>query len=150
MRRCPVPCAAADFKMPSAAQLAAVSTNFPSRTPISTLAANMVKVDEHWTSLKAARKTGFKAPAKQPGTLPVDDALQLQELLHEAHRTGAGGARGARFEAALVQADRTATELHHALDQLSLTPGAGQESTARDAFQASSKSCASCHREFRD
>ncbi len=142
--------AAADFKMPSAAQLAAVSTNFPSHTPINSLAAIMVKVDEHWTSLKAARKTGFKALVNPPGTLPADAALQLQELLHEAHRTGAGAARGARFETALIQADQAATELHHALDQLGHTPGAGQESTAREAFDSTSKSCASCHRDFRD
>ena len=142
--------AAAEFKMPSAAQLAAVSTHFPSQAPISSLAAIMVKVDDHWTSLKEAQRSGFKTPANQPGTLPYHHALQLQELLHEAHRTGAGAARGAEFEAALVQADRAAAGLHRSLDQLNHTPGPIQETAVRDTFAVTSKSCASCHRNFRD
>lgn len=136
--------AATQFQAPSNAQLAGVSTNFPSRVKVSPLAEVMVRIDEHWTALKAAQPGGFRDPKS------ATTALQLQELLHEAQRTGAASSRGDRFADALNAADQAAVELTGKLDSLSKTRTAAAESAATESLRAVGKSCTSCHRNFRD
>jgi hypothetical protein len=136
--------AATHFQAPSAAQLASVSTEFPSRVKVSPLAEVMVRIDEHWTSLKAAQPGGFRDPKF------TTTALQLQELLHEAHRTGVVSTRGDRFADALKSADQAALELTSKLDSLSKSRTPTAESAATESLRAVGKSCTSCHRNFRD
>jgi protein tyrosine phosphatase (PTP) superfamily phosphohydrolase (DUF442 family) len=131
------------FQAPAPDALAAVSTNFPSRVAVTPLAGIMVQLDQRWDDLKAAQKQEFPSPA-------AANALLLQELLHEAHRTGADAGRGERFATALESADALAQELTRrltALDQQRTPEGIA---TATGAMRAVGNSCSTCHRNFRD
>ena len=134
---------AATFNAPSPEALAAVSTNFPSRVAVAPLAGIMVQIDQRWDALKAAQKQDFPAPTAPNG-------LQLQELFHEAHRTGAGTTRGDRFESALQSADTLAADLTRQLTALDTQRTAEWVTAATEALRAVGKSCAACHRNFRD
>jgi protein tyrosine phosphatase (PTP) superfamily phosphohydrolase (DUF442 family)/cytochrome c556 len=134
---------AATFSAPSPEALAAVSTNFPSHVAVAPLAAIMVQIDSRWDALKAAQKQEFPAPA-------APNALQLQELFHETHRTGAGTGRGERFESALKSIDTLAAELTRQLTTLDTQRTPERVTAATEAMRAVGKSCSACHRNFRD
>lgn len=134
---------ASAFQAPTPEMLAAVSTNFPPRVAVTPLAAIMVQILHRWDELKSAQKLNFPTPA-------ATTALQLQELFHEAHRTGAGTGRGERFATTLQSADSLAEALTRELTALDQQKSADRITASTDAMRAVGKSCAACHRNFRD
>lgn len=134
---------ASTFQAPTPEMLAAVATNFPSRVAVTPLAGIMVQIDHRWDELKLAQKQDFPTPA-------ATTALQLQELFHEAHRTGTGTGRGERFESALQAADSIASDLTQRLTALDTQRSTDRVNASADALRAAAKSCAACHRNFRD
>jgi protein tyrosine phosphatase (PTP) superfamily phosphohydrolase (DUF442 family) len=134
---------AVTFRAPAPDALAAVSTQFPPRVAVTPLAEIMVQIDQRWDELKAAQKREFPSPAVAP-------ALQLQELLHEAHRTGADAGRGERFATTLQSADSLAAEITQRHTALGAQRTPETIATATEAMRAVGKSCSTCHRNFRD
>ncbi len=138
------------FQAPTEADLRALPEDFPTRAPVGTLVDIMVKTDAHMDAIKAIRAAGFRTPPKQPDLVPVNEALQLIELFRETNRTGTDAHRGEKFLTEMARAESSADTLHSALKALSDERTAETEARAEAAFTAVSKSCASCHRSFRD
>lgn len=139
-----------DFQAPTASVLGALPEDFPARAPVGTLVDIMVKTDEHMDALKGIRAAGFRTPPKQPDLVPVNEALQLLELFREANRTKTDAHRGEKFLGEMARAEAAADSLHAALKTLAENRSPETEAKVEAAFSGVSKSCASCHRSFRD
>jgi protein tyrosine phosphatase (PTP) superfamily phosphohydrolase (DUF442 family) len=140
----------ADFRPPSSAQLAGVSTNFHARAEVSGLVDAMVEIDHRWENLKAIQQAGWRVPANQPDLVPASEALLLQEAYAELLRDHEAKAKGDPFLEQLRQAEAGAKDLHALLQ---LKPGAFDQTAGKQAealFKAAGQSCASCHRQFRN
>lgn len=138
-----------EFDPPGAAELRAVSGQFVARAQTPDLVHTMVQVDGHFDALKAMEKAAFKASAEHPDATAASESLLLWEAFREAHRTGQGAERGEAFRANLLKAADTAEHLHLALKDLDANPASGT-APAEDAFQAMTKSCAACHKAYRN
>jgi len=135
--------AASEFKMPTPAELAAVTT-FPEITRPSSLVDAMVKIDGHFSNLKLAQKAGWGSPPGQPDMTPAHEATMLWEQFKEAARLKVSAERSADFRSELAAAGKNAD----ALRQLLKT---SKDNPARDAaFRAMGQSCAACHKRYRN
>jgi protein tyrosine phosphatase (PTP) superfamily phosphohydrolase (DUF442 family) len=140
----------AEFRPPSPAQLAGVSTNFPARAEVSGLVDAMVEIDHRWENLKAIQQAGWRVPANQPDLVPASEALLLQDAYAELLRGHGAKAKGEPFLEQLRQAEARAKDLHALLQ---LKPGALDETAGKQAdalFKSAGQSCTSCHRQFRN
>jgi hypothetical protein len=138
-----------DFSAPTAQELRAVSSKFPSHAKTPGLVQTMVQVDAHFDMLKAFQKADFKPLPAHPDATATTESLMLWELLREAHRNGQGVERGDMFKTELLKAAGTAENLHSALKALAANSGGGT-ATADAAFQDMTKRCAACHKVFRN
>ena len=140
----------AEFRPPSSAQLAGVSTNFPARAEVSGLVDAMVEIDHRWENLKAIQQAGWRVPANQPDLVPASEALLLQEAYAELRRSHEAKAKGEPFLEQLRQAEARAKDFHALLQSQSagLNEAAGKQ--AEELFRAAGQSCAGCHKQFRN
>jgi hypothetical protein len=125
------------FVRPTAEELARTPSDFPETAAVPTLTALMVRVDEHWESLKAARAKGWPSP---PESAP--DAVQLVEHYREAGRIPAVAANPS-LQANFRESEGLGRTLERAL-------AGGDVSAIAAAFAGVQKSCTSCHAKHRD
>jgi protein tyrosine phosphatase (PTP) superfamily phosphohydrolase (DUF442 family) len=135
--------AAREFQTPTAQQLAAVSTNFPSVARTSSLVEAMVAADRIYENLKLVQAADWRTPAKHPDLAPRHEALMLVEQFREIERTSETVKRSPDFQTRLSEAVTAATVLH---DQLSSPLSNRQDA----AFKRVGQSCAECHTRHRN
>ena len=135
--------AAREFKAPTAQQLAAVSTNFPSVAKTSSLVDAMVAVDRIFENLKLVRAAGWRTPANHADLTPAHEALMLQEQFSEIERMPEVARSSADFQAKLRAASLVSRALRQRLD----APEANQHEAA---FKSLGQSCTECHTRHRN
>jgi hypothetical protein len=137
--------AVTNFTAPTAAELAAVPTNFPSVSRTSSLVEAMVAIDAHYDHLKAVQKAGWRTPPGHPDVSPAHEAALLWEQLRELARTDDTATRSTDYHTKLADSERAAEALRTLLraPQPELAP-------ADAALKRISQSCADCHRRYRN
>lgn len=140
----------AGFKMPSAQELALISTDFPSRVEVSGLVDGMVAVDHRWENLKAIQKAGWRTPGNQPDLVPATEALLLREAYRELGRSSETRARDGDFLEQLRQAEATAAELHALLKEGPPAAGSPGFTRAEALGKALAQNCSTCHKTHRN
>jgi protein tyrosine phosphatase (PTP) superfamily phosphohydrolase (DUF442 family) len=109
---------------------------------VGSFAAAMSQVDRAFDNVKLCRDAKWTVPADHPDIVPTQEALLLQEGLHEAGRN-LGGEYDEQFKKWLADTESLSIELRSALQ-------------ARDANLADErallieKSCKQCHTRYRD
>lgn len=139
-----------DFHPPNEAQLEALPTNFPETTQVSGLVDAMVEIDGRWDNLKAARAAGYRSPSDHPDLDPPSEAVILWEHFREARRMPEAARHGGDFIERLREAEFQAKELERKLRSFAQNPAPKSRAGLDESFEALGKSCAACHREYRD
>jgi protein tyrosine phosphatase (PTP) superfamily phosphohydrolase (DUF442 family) len=124
--------AVAEFRPPSAEELAVVPADFPEVADVGGLAARMVEIQDTWDRLSPGS-----------GSSSAELAVVLGEHFREAARLPEVGAKPEAFRSLLAEAERAAGELEGAIRS-----GDGKARPA--AADRMSRQCAACHREYRD
>ena len=136
--------AAREFKLPGAAELAAVKSR-PEIAPTSSLVETMVLIDERMERLKGAQQTGWKSVPGHPEVRPAHEAMLLREHFRELARATKGEQHPADYSGKLAGAERLADQFRVLLNQ---NPG---ELVKTDAlFEKLGQSCTGCHRAHRN
>ena len=135
---------AMEFRLPAAAELARIG-ELPEVAKTSSLVETMVSIDEEFDRLKATQKAGWSKIPSQPDLTPAHSATILWEHFRELGRTDETARRTDDFRAKLVAAEQSTEQFRTLLgDGKSTAP-------ARDAaMQAVAKSCAACHKQYRN
>jgi protein tyrosine phosphatase (PTP) superfamily phosphohydrolase (DUF442 family) len=131
------------LRRPTATELDAIATDFPTVAKVTDLVRVMVEVDERWDHLKAVKTANWKTPKEHPDLDPPHEAVMLTELYREAARLDGATARGKEFVALLGEGESAAHELEAALR-------AGNTKGATAAFGRSQATCTKCHENYRD
>jgi len=132
-----------EFTAPTAAQLASVSTNFPSVVKTSSLVDAMVEVDKIYENLKRVQAAGWQTPTSHPDISPEHEALMLQEQFNEIERMPEVARHPPDFLAKLHDSKMVSQALRQRLE--------GPELNQKEAaFNAVGQSCAECHRRYRN
>lgn len=135
--------AAAGYQKPTAAELAAVKT-FPEITQPSTVVDAMVKLDEHFSNLKLAQKSGWKTPPGHADLSPAHEATMLWEQFQELARLPDTGSRPEAYRAKLAASEQAAAALRKLFKEAA-------NFTALDAaLKQISQNCAACHKTYRN
>jgi protein tyrosine phosphatase (PTP) superfamily phosphohydrolase (DUF442 family) len=109
---------------------------------VESFTAAMAQVDRAFDNLKLCRDVKWAVPPDHPDLVPAQEALLLQEGLHEAARN-LGGEYDERFKNWLALAEALAIELRSALQTQDVA--AATERTVRIE-----QSCQQCHTQYRD
>ena len=133
------------FSMPSEAELAGVSTNFPSVAKTPLFVDAMVAIDNSFDRLKAVQKAGWETPPKHPDISPEHETVLLWEQFRELGRTAAVMERPEDFRRKLFASERITEQLRDALREKSRDTAA-----ANVAFRQISESCVNCHERYRN
>ena len=118
-----------------------LKVEFRETAPIPPMAEAMVHLDEAFERLELCRMAGWKKPAGHPDLDPPHEALKCREICVEIMRTDDFKGRPEGFRK-LMEASRSASE------RLETRLRAG--SAADAAFEALKKSCADCHKPYRN
>jgi protein tyrosine phosphatase (PTP) superfamily phosphohydrolase (DUF442 family) len=110
---------------------------------VGSFAAAMAQVDRAYDNLKLCRDAKWGVPPDHPDLLPAQEALLLQEGLHEAGRNLGEDEYDEQFTTWLKQAEAMATELRDDLQS-------ARADAASERFTALENSCKQCHRIYRD
>lgn len=110
--------------------------------PIPPLTEAMVALDEAFDRLERCRKAGWSTPPGHPDVDPPHEALRAREILTEIQRTEDCKGRPADFQDWIETGRRAAAELERRLREPSGEPKA--------AFEALRKTCADCHKPYRN
>jgi protein tyrosine phosphatase (PTP) superfamily phosphohydrolase (DUF442 family) len=122
----------ADAELPELVEVAEVET----------FTAAMAQVDRAFDNLKLCRDAKWTVPADHPDIVPSQEALLLQEGLHEAGRT-AGEDYDEQFKKWLADSEALAIELRSALE-------AEDKNLATERALLIEQSCKQCHTRYRD
>jgi protein tyrosine phosphatase (PTP) superfamily phosphohydrolase (DUF442 family) len=122
----------ADAELPELVEVAEVES----------FTAAMAQVDRAFDNLKLCGDTKWTVPADHPDIVPVQEALLLQEGLHEAGRT-AGEDYDERLKKWLTEAEALAVELRSALQSEDVN-------LANERALLIEQSCKQCHTRYRD
>jgi hypothetical protein len=139
-----------DFHMPTTEQLDRLPAEFPETAKVSGLVDAMVGIDERWEHLKAVRASGYQAPNDHPDIQPANEAVILWEHYREAQRLADAAHHGTAFIERLKSAETEAREAERLLRAFAATPAAGIRDQLDRSFDAMAKTCASCHKAYRD
>jgi protein tyrosine phosphatase (PTP) superfamily phosphohydrolase (DUF442 family) len=135
---------AIQFRQPDAKSLASVG-KLPEVSTTSALVDAMVAIDLEFDKLKAAQKSGWSRIPDHPDLTPAHTATILWEQFRELARTSDTAQRPEDFRSKLTASEKAADQLRHLLSD----PASGNDS--RDAgLQAVTRTCASCHKQFRN
>jgi hypothetical protein len=135
---------AADFRLPEASALARI-VELPEVSRTSSLVESMVAIDAEFDRLKAAQKAGWSKIPDQPDLVPLQTATILWEQFRELARTEDTAKRPADYRAKLTRAEQEALGLRPLLRE------SQSDNLARDAaLRAITKSCADCHKAYRN
>ena len=139
-----------NFKKTSVARLKAASSDFPETAKVSGLVDAMVGIDDRWENLKAVRAAGYLAPKDHPDLKPANEAVILWEHYREAQRLPDAAHQGTDFVARLRTAEDEVKAAERLL-RLYANDAKPELRTKLDkSFDAMGKTCASCHKAFRD
>jgi protein tyrosine phosphatase (PTP) superfamily phosphohydrolase (DUF442 family) len=122
----------ADAELPELVEVAEVES----------FTAAMAQVDRAFDNLKLCRDANWTTPADHPDIVPAQEALLLQEGLHEAGRT-AGEDYDEQFKKWLTEAEALAIEIRSALQ-------AEDVSLSTERALLIEQSCKQCHTRYRD
>lgn len=135
---------AMDFRLPEAAALAKI-IELPEAAKTSSLVDAMVAIDEEMERLKSAQKNAWKGIPSQPDVVPAHTATILWEHLREMARTDDTAKRPEDYRAKLSASEKAADQFR------ALLRDAKADTAARDAaFQTLNKTCATCHKQYRN
>jgi protein tyrosine phosphatase (PTP) superfamily phosphohydrolase (DUF442 family) len=135
---------AMEFRLPEAAALARI-TELPEVAKTSSVVDAMVAIDAEFDRLKTAQKFGWKNIPDQPDMVPAHSTTILWEHLRELIRAEDTSKRPEDYRAKLSAAERAADQFRSALRDVKV------EAAARDsAFQTLGKTCADCHKRYRN
>ena len=121
--------------------LRSLEVDFRETARVPPLAEAMVHLDEAFDRLDRCRTQGWAKPAGHPDLDPAHEALKCREICVELLRTEGFRARPDEFRA-LMEASRAASERLEALLRSGAPADAG--------FEALKKTCADCHRSYRN
>ena len=138
------------FKQPSPAQLSELSAEFVETAPVSGLIEAMVNVDERWEHLRAVQAAGYRPPKEHPDIDPADEAVILWEQYREAQRLPDAARHGMDFIERLEHAEIQAKEAERLLRIFGTEPQRAVREQLDRTFTAMGKSCATCHKSYRD
>jgi protein tyrosine phosphatase (PTP) superfamily phosphohydrolase (DUF442 family) len=109
---------------------------------VGSFAAAMAQVDRAFDSVKLSRDAKWTVPAEHPDIVPAQEALLLQEGLHEAGRN-LGDGHDAQFKKWLADAESLSIELRSALQVQDVI-------LANERSLLIEQSCKQCHTRYRD
>jgi protein tyrosine phosphatase (PTP) superfamily phosphohydrolase (DUF442 family)/cytochrome c556 len=109
---------------------------------VESFAAAMAKIDRNFDNLKLCRDAQWTVPADHPDLAPSQEALILEEGLHEARRNLTAD-RTAEFNAWLASTELAASQLREAIRL-------HNASAATAAFRQLESSCKQCHEKYRN
>jgi hypothetical protein len=138
------------YRKPSPQQLAAVSSYFPETAEVSGLVDAMVGIDERWEHLKAVRAARYQAPNDHPDIQPVNEAVILWEHYREAQRLPESARKGDDFIQRLKNAESEVKEAERLLRFYASDRNPAIRLRLDSSFDSIGKTCASCHKAFRD
>lgn len=138
------------YKKPSAAALQALPSDFPETAKVSGLVDAMVGIDERWENLKAVRAAGYLPPKNHPDIKPANEAVILWEHYREAQRLTDATHHGKDFVARLKTAEDEVKEAERLLHLYAADSKPDLRAQLDKSFDAIGKTCASCHKAFRD
>jgi len=139
-----------DFKKPSAAMLNAASSDFPETAKVSGLVDAMVGIDERWENLKAVRAAGYLPPKNHPDIKPANEAVILWEHYREAQRLPDTAQHGKDMVSRFKTAEDEAKEAERLLRIYATGAKPDIRAQLDKSFDVMGKTCASCHKAFRD
>jgi hypothetical protein len=102
----------------------------------------MAQIDRSFDNLQLCRQQDWNAPPDHPDLEPVQEALLVQEGLHEAGRNLAGPANE-QVSGGLAAAEELAQQLRLALNER-------KWELARERLSMLEDACTRCHRQHRD
>lgn len=110
---------------------------------VESVAAAMAKIDRIYDELVLCEKTEWKAPPEHADLDPAQQALLLQEGLHETGRLLGEDQYDAKFRKKLAEAETLGKTLKQQIE-------AGQQSEASKTLKAVKASCSACHYDYRN
>jgi protein tyrosine phosphatase (PTP) superfamily phosphohydrolase (DUF442 family) len=135
--------AAREFRMPTAAELAAVK-ELPEVARSSSLVDSMVAIDAHLEHLKLAQKAGWKQPPGHADISPPHEATLLWEQFRELARLDDTMKRPEDYRAKLTEAEQLTESLRRLLRE-------SADATVIDAaFKRIGQNCTACHKAYRN
>lgn len=135
--------AAQEFKMPTAAELAAIK-NLPEIAQSSSLVDAMVAIDAHFDALKRSQKADWKTPPDHADITPAHEATMLWEQFREIARMEETAKRPADFRTHLGKAEQLAETLRQMLRE------PADRMLLDVTFKQVGQSCAACHKKYRN
>jgi protein tyrosine phosphatase (PTP) superfamily phosphohydrolase (DUF442 family) len=139
-----------NFRPFSADELKAIPANLPERAKVSGLVEAMVEVDTRWDHLKAVRKAGYQVPKESPDIVPANEATILMEHYRESQRLEDSRKHGEKFLRQLTEGEKLALDAARLLREHASKPGPELVRQLDAAFDGLNRSCATCHKAFRN
>jgi hypothetical protein len=143
---------ASDAEPVAAAEIDAVSGDFPSVWKTTNFVKAMVEVDEIFDHLRDIERAGWKPPSDHPDLVPVAEAGRLADHFRVMGTTERVMSAPADFKRWIVQSERDAK----AIEDLLLATAGKAEIAKEDAaklsasFKLIAQSCKDCHVKYRD
>src|SRR5688500_5354009 len=131
-------------------QVKALCTEFPEAAKVSGLVDSMVEIDKTWEHLKAIRTAQYQTPRDHPDMQSSNEAVMLWEHYREAQRLPEAKRHGANFIQRLKSAEDDAKTTEQLLREFAAKPSADVRARLDASFDAIGKSCASCHKAYRN
>ena len=110
---------------------------------VESVAAAMAKMDRIYDHLVLCEKAGWKVPPNHADLEPKQQALLLEESLHESGRLLQEDQYDAKFRQMLKESESLARELKQQIS-------ADKTAEASATFKAVKKACNQCHAEYRN
>lgn len=110
---------------------------------VESVAAAMAKMDRIYDHLVLCEKAGWNTPPNHADLDPKQQALLLEESLHESGRLLKRDEYDAKFREMLAECELLAQKLKQQIE-------AGQKVKATHTFKAVKQSCTACHAEYRN
>lgn len=110
---------------------------------VESVAVGMAKIDRIYDQLVLCEKAEWNAPPEHADLDPAQQALLVQEGLHETGRLLKESQYDAKFRQMLVETEVLSKKLKQQIE-------AGQKSGASNTLSALKASCSACHSEYRN
>ncbi|MFN3148260.1 hypothetical protein [Bremerella sp.] len=110
---------------------------------VESVAAAMAKIDRIYDQLVLCEKAEWKAPPEHADLDPAQQALLMQEGLHESGRLLKESQYDAKFRQMLVETEVLSKKLKQQIE-------AGQTLEASKTLKAVKASCSACHNDYRN
>jgi len=114
---------------------------------VESLPAAMARIDRNFDNLKLCAALDWKSPPDHPNLVAAQEALQIQESLHEISRQLSNETHTAEYDDTfrkwLTESDAEALKLHEALKS-------NDSTVASEVLASLQKSCKQCHSAYRD